>query len=152
MTKKANVGCGVAAAVFLLLSVVAVVAVYYGVSFYRGRDLFGEGCAAMARQDYETAAVRFGAALRKKLVPAYRAYAFQNLAFSENAKGRHDDAIRDYTEALRVNPAIAFAYSARGALYDDKGERDKAFTDYSEAIRLDPNDNRALFRRGQLLL
>jgi len=152
MTKRAKIVWAVAAAVFLLtaFAAVAAVAAYYAVGFYRGRHLFDEGCAAMARQEYDTAAARFGAALRQKLVPAYRAYAFQNLAFSENAKGRHDDAIRDYTEALRFDPTLAFAYSARGALYDDKGDRDKAFNDYSEAIRLDPNENRAFFRRGYI--
>jgi tetratricopeptide (TPR) repeat protein len=147
MTRRTKIVWGVVAAVFLLMAFAGVVA-YYAVGFYRGRHLFDEGCAAMARQEYDTAEARFGAALRQKLVPAYRAYAFQNLAFSENARGKHDDAIRDYTEALRLDPTLAFAHSARGALYDDKGDRDKAFSDYSEAIRLDPNENRAFFRRG----
>jgi tetratricopeptide (TPR) repeat protein len=150
MTKRAKIAFCAAAAVFLLLSMVAALGAYYALSFYLGRHLFDEGCAAMARQDYDTAVSRFDSALRQRLVSAYRAYAFQNLAFSENAKGRHDEAIRDYTQALRLDPLLAFAHSARGALYDDKGERDKAFNDYSEAIRLDPNDNRALFRRGYI--
>jgi len=41
----------------------------------------------MARQEYETAVARFDPALRQKLRSAYKAYAFQDRAFSENAKG-----------------------------------------------------------------
>jgi tetratricopeptide (TPR) repeat protein len=148
VTKRVKIAFSVVFTVFLLLDVALTVAAYYLISFYQGRRWFDQGCAAMARQDYDTAIARFDAALHKKLKSNYRAYAFHDLALCESARGRHDDAIRDYTEALRIDPSLSFCYSERGALYDNKGERDKAFSDYSEAIRLDPNDNRALFRRG----
>lgn len=148
MTKRGKILIAAGLAVFLLLGVAVGVTGHYLISFYQGRAWFDQGRAAMARQDYDGAIARFHAALAKKLDSNYRAYTFYNLAFSENARGKRDDAIRDYTEALRIDPGLPLCYSARGALYDDKGERDKAFSDYSEAIRLDPNDNRALFCRG----
>src|SRR5260370_41122933 len=111
MTKRTKIVAGVAAAVFLLTGLAAATGVYYLVSFYQGRVLFDEGYAAMKRPDYDTAIVKFRGALQKKLVLNYRAYAFENLAFSENGKGQHDEAIRDYTESLRIDPTLAFAYS-----------------------------------------
>src|SRR5437879_223802 len=70
MTKRAKIVWAVAAAVFLLtaFAAVAAVAAYYAVGFYRGRHLFDEGCAAMAGQEYDTSALRFGAWFGQKMV------------------------------------------------------------------------------------
>jgi tetratricopeptide (TPR) repeat protein len=52
--------------------------------------------------------------------------------------GDRDKAIADYTEAIRLAPKCAEAYTNRGISYYEKGEQDKAIADYTEAIRLDP--------------
>ena len=46
----------------------------------------------------------------------------------------YDKAIRDYDEAIRVDPKYATAYNNRGNAWSDKREYDKAFRDYDEAI------------------
>ena len=56
--------------------------------------------------------------------------------FSHAEKGGHDKAIADFTEAIRLDPKNATAYSLRGLSYADKGEYDKAIADFTEAIRL----------------
>ena len=49
---------------------------------------------------------------------------------------RHDQAIADYTEAIRLNPKDSLAYCGRGLAYGKKVDIDKSIADYTEAIRL----------------
>ena len=152
MTRPIKILLGVLATMFCLGSIVVVVVAYVLISFLHGRSLFDEGYAAISRRDYETAATKFAAALGNRLPKMYRAYALADLALSESWTGHCNDAIRDYTKALQLDPNLAFAYENRGQLYDESGEREKAYHDYSQAIRLDPNSHRALFDRGLINL
>ena len=63
-------------------------------------------------------------------------------------KGDYDQAIADYTEAIRLNPEYAEAYCNRGVAYWEKGNDDKAIADFTEAIRLNPEYARAYQNRG----
>src|SRR5258708_5872736 len=62
--------------------------------------------------------------------------------------GDFDNAIADYTEALRLNPQNTDAFNNRGLVYVDKGDLDNAIADYSEAIRLEPTFDIAYSNRG----
>ncbi len=62
----------------------------------------------------------------------------------------YDSAIRDYSEAIRINPGDASSFNNRGNVYVDKGEYDKALKDYTEAIRLDPGNAEAYYNRGHV--
>ncbi len=53
-------------------------------------------------------------------------------------KRLYDEAIRDYSEAIRLNPDAAGAFNDRGNAYARKGLYDEAIRDYDEAIRLNP--------------
>src|SRR5262245_42445384 len=57
-------------------------------------------------------------------------------------------AIADYSEAIRLDPKYAVAYSNRGLAYAYKNEYDRAIADYNEAIRLDPKYVEAYYNRG----
>src|SRR5260370_15191963 len=138
MTRPIKVLLVAMAAVFCLGLVTAAVGIYFAVNVYRGTSEFRDGYAAMMRGDHSTAISKFTEAMGKPLAKDYRTFALEDRAFSEAAQNKRDDAIRDYTEALRSQPKLSFAYSARGELYDVKGEKDKAVSDYSEAIKLDP--------------
>jgi tetratricopeptide (TPR) repeat protein len=63
-------------------------------------------------------------------------------------KKEYDKAIGDYSEAIRINPNFASAFSHRGKTYCDKKEYDKAIKDFTEAIRLTPLDADAFIDRG----
>jgi tetratricopeptide (TPR) repeat protein len=64
------------------------------------------------------------------------------------AKGDYDGAIADFSEAIRLDPKFAIAFSGRGLAYSAKGDHDRAIADFNEAIRLDPKSRIAFYNRG----
>jgi tetratricopeptide (TPR) repeat protein len=148
MRKSVKITLGAIAAFLCCACVGAAAVIYFAVSFYQAQRLFNEGALAMNQRDYETAIAKFNGALGKHLDRTYRAYALGDLAFCEYSNGRCDDAVRDYTEALKLDPKLAWAYENRGLLRDESAETDQALQDFAEAIRLDPNSYHAHFSRG----
>ena len=66
-------------------------------------------------------------------------------------KGDFDGGIKDFTEAIRLDPKyahISHAYLGRGLAWKNKGGLDNAVKDFSEAIRLDPKLVVAYSSRG----
>jgi len=60
----------------------------------------------------------------------------------------YEQAIADYTQAIRLDPNDASAYRSRGMAYSDKGDHDRAIADINQAIRLDPNATAAYNARA----
>ena len=60
----------------------------------------------------------------------------------------YDKAIKDYDEAIRLDPKDAIAFIDRGYAWSAKEDYDKAIKDYDEAIRLDPKNAPAFDNRG----
>lgn len=54
-------------------------------------------------------------------------------------KNNYDQAIKDYTKVIELNPQNADAYNNRGASYINKNNYDQAIKDYQKAIEIDPN-------------
>src|SRR6266852_5931989 len=65
-------------------------------------------------------------------------------------QGHREQAIEDYTVAIRLSSGYAAALYHRGKLYFDLSEKKKALQDLSSAIRLRPNDPQALALRGNI--
>jgi tetratricopeptide (TPR) repeat protein len=61
-------------------------------------------------------------------------------------------AIEDYSTLLRLDPAQADIYTARGELWRKKGDRPKAVQDFGAAVRLDPNQSVAKANQKALAL
>ena len=76
------------------------------------------------------------------------AAATYNRGGTYHEKKEYDLAIKEFTEAIRLDPTNALAYFKRGNVYIDKNEYDLAIKDYSEAIRLNPNLACAYNNRG----
>jgi tetratricopeptide (TPR) repeat protein len=146
--KSVKIALGAVAAFFLFASMIASVVIYLGVSFYQAHQSFNEGVVAMYQHNYETAIPKFRAASAKHFQKIYRAYALGDLAYCEQSIGRCDDAIRDYTAALKLDSTLAWVYENRGWLYEESSQLDQASKDFSEAIRLNPNMYHAHFKRG----
>jgi tetratricopeptide (TPR) repeat protein len=63
-------------------------------------------------------------------------------------RGEWDQAIAEYTAALREDPNNVAAYTGRGDAFRKKGDPDTAIADYTQAIRLNPDYARAYHNRG----
>ncbi len=63
-------------------------------------------------------------------------------------KGEWDNAIKDFTECIRLDPNIKEGYNSRGIAWKGKKDYEKAVADYNEAIRLDPKYVNAYICRG----
>ncbi len=57
-------------------------------------------------------------------------------------------AIEYLTQAIRIDPNYASAYTFRGGEYADLKQLDRAIADYDQAIRIDPNNTNAYNYRG----
>jgi tetratricopeptide (TPR) repeat protein len=63
-----------------------------------------------------------------------------------------EQAIADFSQALKLDPNNAKIYVERGNAYGDKGDNDRAIADYDQAIRLNPNFAEAYSNRGNAYL
>jgi len=64
---------------------------------------------------------------------------------------RREEALVDYSQAIRLDPSFAQAHSNRGVTLAALGRQEEALADYSQAIRLDPNDAKVHTNRGVTL-
>jgi len=62
--------------------------------------------------------------------------------------GNYEDAITDYTKALKVNPRDAIAYNNRGLAWGKKGDYDNAIADFTKALEINPQYSDAYKNRG----
>jgi tetratricopeptide (TPR) repeat protein len=80
-----------------------------------------------------------------------------NLADDLARKGRSDEAMVHYEEAIRLQPDYAEAYYNRGNVLYAKGRIDEAIADFEKTLQIQPNDadahtglGNALLRKGAL--
>lgn len=74
--------------------------------------------------------------------------AFVNRGIAYRRIGDLDRAIRDYDEAIRLNPFAADAFNNRGNAFRARNELERARRDYDDAIRLNPRYPHAYNNRG----
>ena len=66
--------------------------------------------------------------------------------------GRHDEAIRDFNQALILDPGYWGGYASRCDEYNRNGDFDKALNDCNKAMALGNNDPNILDTRGFVYL
>ncbi|HUB67501.1 MAG TPA: tetratricopeptide repeat protein [Candidatus Methylacidiphilales bacterium] len=67
-------------------------------------------------------------------------------------KGKVDQAIIRYQEALKINPNQAFAHHGLGVALDKKGQLNEAMAEYEKALDIDPNLTGARYDLGNVFL
>ena len=63
-------------------------------------------------------------------------------------RGEYLDAVRAYSESLRVNPHFNLAHTNRGLAYLRMGEFERAADDFDHAARLEKSDSQSYYYRG----
>lgn len=93
-------------------------------------------------------ATRLHKAAKQKPTVSEQAVLRNNAGSQLNEQGDRAGSIREYTEALRLDPALMAAYFNRGAAYFSLGKFDEALADFEAALRLAPRFADAILGRG----
>ena len=64
--------------------------------------------------------------------------------------GKYQEAIKDYTEVIKIDSGFYKAYHNRGVVYDLLGDLDKSIADYTSAIMLYPTYDQAYYNRARV--
>ena len=96
--------------------------------------------AAAAADDADKIIAICGALIdNEKTLRADRIKALIARAGAFDRKDQIDRAIGDYDTVLRLDPALADIFNARGELWRRKGDRPRALADFGAAIKLNPD-------------
>ena len=71
-----------------------------------------------------------------------------NRAQTNYNQGNYDQAIYNYTMALKINPNDAICFNSRGNAYYSKSKYGKAISDYDKAIKINTNYAAAFHNRA----
>ena len=74
------------------------------------------------------------------------------LAVHYQLRGRHQEAIEEFTKTVMIDPGYVFAYNGLGVSYDNLKEFDKAAEAYRTAMRLAPGEHYAYNNLGYSLI
>lgn len=74
----------------------------------------------------------------------------QGTAYRE--QGKFDEAIAEYTMAIKADPNLAIAYNNRGCAYSWKMDYESAMADFSKAIELEPDEAFPYLNRARLYI
>jgi tetratricopeptide (TPR) repeat protein len=126
-----------------------------GVVFFwqlaEGTKLSSLGYENMLQNDYDGAIKNLTDASNKIVIGNNRFWLYVNRGAAEFHKKRYDDAIKDFTTAIEIDPSQADPYERRGQAYEQKEEIDKALADYDRALERDPNRGQPHLQRGTIL-
>ena len=114
--------------------------------------LLGTGSEAIQKGRWDDAIAVLSQAIAGGLSNPDLATAHTNRGYAYFGKGQMDQAITDYTAAIRLAPNDAEAHSLRGWAHFTRGAMKQAIADSTAAIRLDPNLAFAFRNRGRAQL
>lgn len=63
-------------------------------------------------------------------------------------KKQFDEAVREFTKAINLEPNYRLAYYNRGWVFYTKSEYERAIKDFNAALTLNPNDSNSYYNRG----
>lgn len=74
--------------------------------------------------------------------------AYVNRAIAHSILGKNDNALKDFSSAIDIDPDNPLAYYNRGNLYLDTRRQDLAISDFTCALAIDPMFALAYYNRG----
>jgi tetratricopeptide (TPR) repeat protein len=114
----------------------------------RSSYYMGEGAAFLRSGNYDAAINAYGCVIQQ-IDPDYRD-AYLNRAAAYTARREYDQALEDFTDAIRVDGSYAPAYNNRGVVYTALLDYDRALSDFDRALDLDADYAYAYINRGIL--
>src|SRR6266704_2835067 len=110
-----------------------------------------EGAEASKNQEWDKAIelLRKATTLDRKYAPNLAAV-YQQRGYAAANEQKFEDAIGDFSEALKINSRDPRIYEQRAAVEMKMNDYDKAVADYSEAITLKPNEVRYYLYRSYI--
>lgn len=85
---------------------------------------------------------------QQKLSPTADTYV--NKGITHFDKGQYDQAISEFSKAIKISPEYAKPYKLRGIIYYVKKQFDKALYDFTSVIEIDPNKTETYSLRAQV--
>jgi len=119
-----------------------------GASIAAGQPQTDEGAACRTSTGDAAIAACGQAISAGKLKGRDLATAYNRRGFELERKGDADGALKDYNEALRIEPKFPLVFLNRALIFRKKRDFDLAISDYSTAIRLNPKFVQAYNGRG----
>ena len=105
------------------------------------QEYYELGSIFLKKKLYVRAAKVFEKVIKIKSVePENRALACNALGYTFFAREQYDVAIRQYKEALKLNPAYTVAWNNLGKVYEQKSLTVQALEVYEETLRIDSSD------------
>jgi tetratricopeptide (TPR) repeat protein len=110
-----------------------------------------EGAEASKNQELDKAVdlLRKATALDHKYADELSAV-YQQRGYAAAKEQRFQDAVSEYSEALKLTPQDPRIYEQRAAVEMKINDYDKALADYSEIIKLKPNETRYYLYRSYI--
>ncbi len=95
-----------------------------------------------------------GITLWSKVIDKYPdvAFAYNNRGNAYSRDQFFNDALKDYSQALIIDPNYKKVYNNRGSIYGQLNQFDLALSDFNKVIRLDPHYAFAYYNRGKTYL
>jgi tetratricopeptide (TPR) repeat protein len=124
--------------------------VYHLVSYTKGIDLYRRGTRELDAGHYDAAIASFDAATHKNLNATNMSLVYGNRGWAYVNKRMDDEAIRDFSESIRLDAEPMYALWDRALAYRRKGELEKALADYTTALARNPNLAEAYHSRGEI--
>jgi tetratricopeptide (TPR) repeat protein len=109
-------------------------------------DYYQQGMGQLQMGAYEEAVITFSKAVRLALGDLAEIYLQRGIAYSY--LNDWDNALKDFNQALQINPYFADAYNERGTVWRFMGEYAYALTDYGAALRIEPTLAEAYYNRA----
>jgi len=108
------------------------------------------GTILQRQNQFNAAGREYEAALKYSADALEAAHTHNNLGALFQQMGRPEQAVAEYSEAIRLDPGEQNSWIGRGLIERQQGQLDAALQDFAQAVRLKPSPA-ALYWQGQVL-